>query len=119
MPEHYATPPMAPDYSLYREVTATDGSPVTNRKAGLNCGGLSRVNIQVVPSGGANPGVEIFFWSEHAGKFVAPNTAITYSGKGANTPYEFTVDALGRIIFAAVTLSAGKADILAAGAPPS
>ncbi len=120
MPDHVSTPPMAPDYGLYREVTAVDSLPQTNRKRGCACQGIAKVCVQVVPSGGANPSGSILFWSEHAGKFVQGATAVTFAGVGVDTPFEFVVDAHGRTFFVAVTtLSAGKADILVAGAAPA
>ena len=118
MPDHKVSPPMAPESGLYREVVAVDSLPVTNRKAGLNCAGLARVMFEIVPSGGANPTVALMYWSTGAGKFIQEHSPITKAGIGADTPFAFTVDALGRTLFLAVTtLSAGKVDIYASSAP--
>lgn len=118
MPDHKVSPPMAPEYGLYREVVAVDSLPVTTKKAGLHCGGLYRVMFQVVPSGGANPTVALMYWSEGAGKFIPEHSPITKAGIGADTPFEFAVDANGRTLFLAVTtLAAGKVDIYASSSP--
>jgi len=114
------SPAIAPDYVLYREVTAApDSLPETTKGHGMNMGHHRFAHIQVVASGGANPNVAVLWWSEHAGKFVQEHTAIAKAGVGVNTPYEFTVEAAGRILFVAVTggLSAGghKAKILVSG----
>lgn len=75
--------------------------------------------VQVVPTDGANPTVEVYFWSEAAGKFIAPHTTISKAGVGVNTPFEFEVAAYGRIMWIRVgTMAAGAAKIYVAGAEP-
>ena len=97
-------PLQAPEYACHRIVKdAADSLPETNKARGINMHQALRALIQVVPSGGANPNVAVLWWSEEAGKFVQEHTAITKVGIGVNTPYEFDVDANGRIMFVAVT----------------
>lgn len=98
------SPAIAPDYVLYREVTnAADTLPETEKGHGINLGHHRFAHVQVVPSAGATGNVAVLWWSERAGKFVQEHTALAKTGVGANTPYEFTVEAQGRIMFVAVT----------------
>lgn len=108
---------MAPKYQLYRKaITANDTLPVTDIKAGVNFGEYEKAHIQVLPSGGANPTLAVLWWSEAAGRFVAENPALTKAGAGVDTPYEFTIDARGRIGYIAMTtIVAGSVDILVSG----
>lgn len=117
MAETQGNPFQAPDYALHRSgVTVVDGASITNRKSGINMASDAQAHIQVVPSGGANPDVAVLWWSEVAGKFIAEHTAIAKVGIGANTSYEFTVDARGRIMFVSVTtLAAGSVEIAVSG----
>jgi hypothetical protein len=101
-------PSEAPEYSCHRIVkNAADPALQTTKELGINMRGALRALIQVVPSGGANPNVAVSWWSEEAGKFVQEHTPITKAGVGINTPYEFAVDANGRIML--VTITAGIA----------
>jgi hypothetical protein len=97
----------APDSKLYRTVAANDAGPFTDKKQGLNCGQYNRLSVEVAPSGGDNPTVEVLVWSEAAGAFVKTNPAFTKTGLGVNTPYVFTFDCDGRIVFIAVNSGAG------------
>lgn len=112
-----SSPQKSPTYTLYRDAVATnDTLPVTNINLGINMSNYKTANIQVVPSGGANPTIGVLFWSEEAEKFIQETTAISKTGVGANTPHEFSVDANGRILFVAVSsLSAGSVKILVSG----
>jgi hypothetical protein len=75
--------------------------------------------VQVVPSGGANPSVAVFWWSEEAEKFVQEHVALAKAGVGVNAPYEFTVESRGRIMFVAVTaIAAGTVDVYVSGFDP-
>ena len=110
------SPVKAPRYASYRTVIANDSAPIVDVNYGINMSGYKTANIQVVPSGGANPTVGVLFWSENATKFVQASTAISKAGVGANTAHEFEVDCNGRIIFVIVSsLAAGSVDILVSG----
>lgn len=101
-------PQEAPEYSCHRIVkNAADGASQTTKELGINMRGALRALIQVVPSGGANPNVAVSWWSEEAGAFIQEHTPITKAGVGVNVPYEFAVDANGRIML--VTVTAGIA----------
>jgi len=117
MSQKVNTPEKAPDYSIHREaVAAPDVIANVVRAHGINMSGYDEAHIQVVPSGGANPNVAVYWWSENAGVFVQEHTAIAKSGVGVNTPYEFTVKSKGRIMFVAVaTIAAGVCDVLVSG----
>lgn len=112
------SPQQAPLYAMHRQAVAgTDSLPELNEMHGMNMKGYSRAHVQIVPSGGSNPTVQVQWWSAAAGKFVQEQTPITKAGVGANTPYEFTVDCRGRNMFVAVTTQAsGQCDIHIAGA---
>lgn len=78
--------------------------------------GYQFANVQVIPSGGANPNLEIMWWSEAANQFIQEHTPLTKAGVGIDTPFEFTVECFGRNMFVAVTtLAAGKAEIYVSG----
>lgn len=94
----------APDHRKYRTVVnATDSGPFNDKKQGLNAGHYRRLNVNVIPTSGANPTVEVMFWSDEASAFVSENPALTKAGAGVNTAYAFTVEANGRMVFIAVT----------------
>jgi hypothetical protein len=60
--------------------------------------------------------VALLWWSEEAGKFIQEQVPITKAGVGADVPYEFTVDARGRIMFIAfTTLASGSCKVAVAG----
>ena len=104
MPDLKASPKQSPFYNQHRELSvANDTLPETEQKHGCNTSGYRFVMIQVVPSGDANPDVEVLWWSESAGRFISQNPALSYSGVGPNEPYEFTIEALGRVLYVAIT----------------
>lgn len=110
-------PKLAPEYALHRSaVAAPDSLPEANRAHGINMASHTSAHIQVVPSGGANPSVAVLWWSEAAGKFVQEHVVIARAGVGADTPYEFTTESKGRIMFVAVTaIVAGAVDVHVSG----
>lgn len=106
----------APESKFYRRVIAADVLPVADQKQGLNCSNYETVHFQVIPSGGANPVVQLLFWSEAAAKFIPYETAVTIAAKGADVAYTFSYAVQGRIVLLAVTtLSAGAVDIYTSG----
>lgn len=108
-----------PNYIQHRSgVTATDTLPITNRRRGANIGGYKTALLHVVPSGGANPTVQVLYWSEAASAFVRGHTATAFAGVGADTPFVAPVDVHGQTIFVAVTtLAAGSVDIYVSAGP--
>jgi hypothetical protein len=111
------SPTHAPEYAKHREnVTTVDTLPITNPDRGMNMLGFITANIQVIPSGGANPTVQVLWWSEEAQRFVQEHTPISRAGVGADTPFEFSVNAANRRLFVAVTtLAAGAVKIMVSG----
>lgn len=107
----------APKYSIHRNgITAADGAASTNERDGESFAGYDLGIVQIIPSGGANPTVELMVWSEAAGKFISANPAASKTGLGADTPYEFTFTAAGRKFWVMVTaLAAGSVDVYVAG----
>lgn len=108
---------MAPNYTEYRTGIAAADTLATFAEAnGCNASGYDAVHVQVVPSGGANPTVQVVWWSEAAGKFVQEHVALTKAGVGADLPFEFTVSPKGRKLAVIVsTIAAGACDIHLAG----
>lgn len=106
----------APKYTLHRQnVIAPDGA-ITNDMQGFNASGYEKLHVQVVAEDGANPSVEVLVWSSQLGQFISCHTPLAFTGKGVDTSYEFTIDALGRQMFVAVTaIAAGTASVHIAG----
>lgn len=106
----------APEFNTHRSAVTAADSAVEDPKRGVNCRGFDKMHVQVTPTGGANPSVEVLFWHDGAVKFISEYTPVTKTGKGADTPYSFTVDVQGRRAFVAVTaIAAGSVDISVAG----
>ena len=101
--QNWKTPGRAPNTNLHREVAVNDPAPaVTDKDLGVNFKGFEKGIIEVLPSGGANPVIDLLFWMEEAGGFIGEHTPIQFSAPGADTPYSSTFDAMGRIVFAKV-----------------
>lgn len=117
MAETQGNPYAAPRYARHRSgVTAADAATITDRGVGCNCEGYSHVHIQVIPSSGANPTVEILWWSEAAGQFIEDHTLVSKGAKGANTPFELTVECQNRIMVVRFdVLAAGTCEVMVAG----
>lgn len=116
MPDPHSSPELAPKYNFIRSVTAVDVPANLTRKHGVNAGMYRFAHVQVIPSGGGNPTVEIMWWSEAAAKFVKEHVALVKAGIGVNTPFEFSIEPRGRIFAVVVTvLAAGQADIYVSG----
>jgi hypothetical protein len=107
----------APQSKIYREgITAADVIANVREVDGLNCAQYNVLNVEVIPEGGANPTVAVWVWSETASKFVQENPAFTKAGVGADTPYAFSFNVNGRIVFIAVTvIGAGSCKIATSG----
>jgi len=108
MTRTYNSPERGSEYRLHRDGAAVDSTDSDEQAHGMNMHGFRFANIQVVPNTGANPTTEVMFWSEAAEKFIKANTAIIKAGLGANIPYEYSVEANGRIIWVKVTVGAAK-----------
>lgn len=108
---------IAPQYAPHRRgVAAVDTPPETEKSHGINGGHYRTAHVQVIPTGGANPTVEVYWWSETAGEFVQEHTPLQFAGVGADTGFEFTIECRGRIFVVLVTtLAAGSVDIDVAG----
>jgi hypothetical protein len=113
-----SSPNTAPSYALYREgVVAADADvTVFTKKHGCNASMYKYAHIQIIPSDDANPNVAVWWWSDQADRFIQEQTPIAKTGVGANTPYEFSIEPMGRIFFVQVaTLAEGSVDILVSG----
>lgn len=109
----------APEYVTHREgVTAPDAAPslLTDQKQGINSAAYLSALVQVIPTGGANPSVQILTWSDAAGKFIVQNPDLVRTGAGADVPYEFQFECRSRRFFVRVTaIAAGSCDVYVAG----
>jgi len=109
----------APNYKLYRTLTANDpATPTAKKGSGAQCFRFRKLHIQIVAAGGANPAIQVWVWSEEADAFIDLHTALTFAAKGANVSWETTIDVLDRIVFIGATSGAdtGTTKILLAGA---
>lgn len=112
------SPGTAPEYQLYRIVTAADSGPHTDRALGVNCGGRRTACVQIVPIASpnppstnlfdptgatSNPTVVIRFWSHKIGRFIVHNPTIAPAAAGAGVAAELTIDVAGRIMMVEVT----------------
>jgi hypothetical protein len=110
------SPERAPAYALYREgITSADTIANVEKIYGCNSSMYKDVHVQVIPASGVTTNVAIYWWSEQANKFIQEHTAITKASVGAGVPYEFTVEAKGRLFFVAVTATDGSVDIAVSG----
>jgi hypothetical protein len=102
-------PAQAPGSVLHREISeASDGvSAITEKAWGINMSGERFANIEVVALAGANPAVEIQFWSEEAGAFVSEHTPLSLAAKGANVDWGTTVECRGRLMFVKIPTGVG------------
>ncbi len=117
MADVQSSPSLAPAYALHRDaIAAVDATAPTNAAYGCNAGMYRYAHVQVVPAGGANPTVGVWWWSEAAGKFIQEHTPLSFAGVGVNVPFEFTIEPRGRKFFVAVTtLAAGTASVYVSG----
>lgn len=84
--------------------------------AGLNFSGYDVALFDIVPSGGANPTIEVMVWSPSAEAWVSTNPASTFVGLGVDIPHQIAFNAYGRILYPRVSvIGAGSVSISAAG----
>lgn len=90
------------------------GQDAVAEEHGINMQGYENAHVSVIPSGGANPTVRVYYWDDIAEVWVQADAAV--AGAGANTAYSFTVQCRSRIMFVAVTvLATGAVAINVAG----
>lgn len=95
---------VAPDFTKHKVVdAAAESGPYVTKEHGINCQNHENVIVDVKAEGGANPNIAVRFWSEESEAFVSENPALTKTGLGADTGYQFAVAALGRTMFIEVT----------------
>lgn len=98
------SPDVTPALKKYKTVdTAVEAGPFATKEHGVNMGHYEMAIIDVKAEGGANPDVNVLWWSEETGAFVQDNPALAKTGAGADTGYQFSVLALGRIMFVQVS----------------
>lgn len=98
-------------------VDFTGGIDGVLEKHSINMATYENAHITVIPTGGANPTVRVYYWCEHIGSsggYAAQDVAV--AGAGADTPYMITVQCRSRKMFVAVTvLAAGSVAIAVSG----
>ncbi len=99
----------APKYFEHRDpiISSTDDPATAPQSHGINFQERRYGLIQVVPAGGANPVIDLFFWSEGADRFVSGSPLVTFAALGADVPGEIMFEALGRIVLPVVTIAGG------------
>lgn len=98
----------------YIVVNFTGGTVGVPEAHSINMATYENAHIAVIPSGGANPTVRVYYWNEHAEAYVPD--AVAVAGAGVDTPYMFTVQCRSRKMFVAVTvIGAGQCDITVSG----
>jgi len=102
-----ASTTVAPDSKLYRTAKANDAGPFNDKKQGLNCGHYENLHLEILPSGGDNPVIEVLYWSEEAGLFIGENPAAPYAARGANVPWTVAVPVRGRHVMVVVNSGGG------------
>lgn len=117
------SPTAAPDYQLYRHVTANDAAAsggmlgaAVGKEQGCNCKGYNEISIQIVQRsvaaiGGAIGGAgavtaTLYEWNPGAGRFTPTGDTVTASGAGQ--PAKLYVAGRGRILFVHITGLAGS-----------
>lgn len=108
-------------YALHREaVTGVDTISAVDKKRGMNMVGYQVAIIEVLPSGGADPTLGLYYWSEAAGLWLQAQTPEVIGPGGVDTPYHRLITTVRqRRIFVAVTaIAAGQVDVRIAGGRP-
>lgn len=99
----------SPDFEQYKVVSeAPDGGgPYTEKKHGVATDNWLSTIIDVAVSASANPSVNVLFWSEAAGQFVADDGVSTVAAKGAGVSWQKIVNSAGRVMFVEVLGTVG------------
>jgi|SRR6185503_8889560 len=107
-----------PLYGLWRVASAAESDASGVKKPqGINCAGYTTVSVQIVPistptpaenfsgvtAGTSNPDATVWFWNQAMQLFIKHSPAIVGAKLGAGIPYEFDVEANGRIIYVTVS----------------
>lgn len=107
-----------PEYSLVRLVKAADDATSrAQRSNGIVAKAQTKLLIQVVPIvgqapaddfaglalGTSNPTIVIRYWNAALKQFILHGPTISIGAQGAGVPFEFEVDASGRIVMIDVT----------------
>ena len=95
----------SPKYTKFRVVTVDDTSASIPNKAngGLAFAGYDIGNVQVIPTGGANPSIEILSWCPKLETYISVYPKAEFPGQGADTPFEITFSPYNRTVWIFVT----------------
>lgn len=115
------SPLRAPDYVLYRFISAQDGAPqLADQNQGINGRNYKWLNFQVVPVNVAkrpigddfssvaaaavtNPSVRVRYWCNKMNAWIKTNPDVTFAGTGTGAAYEFSVQNNGRDVMIELT----------------
>ncbi len=92
-----------PNYQLVKTVTANESTPSSELKKGINLQGYDIGAIQVVPSAGSTPTVELLTWCESIDSFIPVSPAASWTAPSAGQAFEFTFSPYGRSVWLRVT----------------
>lgn len=98
-----------PQFQVHRTVTADDGAAptITDINLGSRADGYEKCVVNAVPSGTANPVMEVLFWSDAAGRFIPTNPATSLPAAGADVAQSLVFDVIGRIFIVIVVSGTG------------
>lgn len=100
----------APDFFLYRQITAADSGPFADINAGVNCGHYRFLNVAIASASAS--AIEVMFWNPAAGEFVSSDPVLIKDGNaGADVNYNFTLECFGQIVFLAGTTVAAALEM--------
>lgn len=104
-------------FALHRDgVTSADTIADVIKARGMAMSGYEEALIEVIPSGGANPTLGVYFWSEAAGVWLQDETPQVIGPVGVDTLYHALVLVKHRRMFIAVdAIAAGPVSIRVAG----
>lgn len=104
----------SPDYELVKTVTADESTPPSELKKGMNFQGYDVAFVQIIPSGGSTPSVELLTWCPSQDTFIPVNPTATWTAPAAGAAFEFTFSPYGRSVWVRVTgVGAGSVEVWA------
>jgi len=101
----------APEYQHIKTVVSADEStPPSELKKGVNFKGYDIGIIQIIPSAGSTPTVELLAWCPSQDTFIPVEPAATWTAPAAGEAFEFTFSPYGRSVWLRVTNVGGGSE---------
>lgn len=92
-----------PDYQFIKTVEADESTPPSELKKGINFQGYDFGVIQIIPSGGSTPTVELLSWCPALDTFIPVSPAATWTAPSAGAAFEITFSPYGRSVWPRIT----------------